>query len=279
MITIRKLQSLPPGTRHRKIARLLESWERTGEFPDDRYLRDLAVSIEGDSDLPASVRDAARTLRPEEAGIPDDLLRAANALRHALSRHLGAEPADWDLLAPRSVAAHEAPFAPRLAGVALYLESIRSPFNLGSIVRTAAAFGVEVVCASDDCPPFDHPRVLRSAMGAQAAVTLVRGTLEEAVAHAVADARGDALRGDSVVGVGPVIALELGGEPVATYPFPAAGVLVLGSEELGVSPDLLEGADARVSIPLGGAKASLNVGVACGIALAAWQAALGGARE
>ncbi len=256
MITIRKLQSLPAGTRHRKIVRLLESWERSGEFPEGRYLRDLAVSIEHDSDLPVPIRDAARAFGLGDPGNSGDRLRDANALRHALLRHLGAEPADWDLLAPRS-AEHQDPSGRRLAGVTLYLESIRSPFNLGSIIRTAAAFGVATVCVSDDCPPFDHPRVLRSAMGAEAAVTLVRGALEEAVASA---------------GACPVIALELGGVPVATYPFPAHGVLVLGSEELGVSPRLLERADARVSIPLAGAKASLNVGVACGVALAAWQA-------
>ncbi|MFW6312479.1 MAG: TrmH family RNA methyltransferase [Spirochaetota bacterium] len=258
MITIRKLQSLPPGTRHRKIVRLLESWERSGEFPAARYRRELAASVEADPDLPAVVREAARAL-PLSDG--DGLRRDANVLRHALMRHLGAEPADWDLLAPDQRATSGARAGLRLVGVSLYLESIRSPFNLGSIVRTAAAFGVATVCVSDDCPPLEHPRVLRSAMGGEKAVTLVRGSLDETLG-----------------GAGPVIALELGGEPVATYPFPSRGVLVLGSEELGVSPGLLARAEARVSIPLGGAKASLNVGVACGIALAAWQAASSRAR-
>jgi len=50
-------------------------------------------------------------------------------------------------------------------------------------------------------------------------------------------------------------------------------MLIAGSEELGVSPRALAAADAslgRVSIPVYGAKASLNVSVAFGIALQAW---------
>ncbi|GHU63326.1 hypothetical protein FACS189445_6570 [Spirochaetia bacterium] len=53
--------------------------------------------------------------------------------------------------------------------------------------------------------------------------------------------------------------------------------MILGSEELGVSPQALAAADAslgRLSIPTYGAKGSLNVSVAFGIALQAWAAVL-----
>jgi TrmH family RNA methyltransferase len=71
----------------------------------------------------------------------------------------------------------------------------------------------------------------------------------------------------------PVFALETGGVPLADFPFPRHGILIAGSEELGVSPHALAAADAslgRVSILCYGAKASLNVSVAFGIALQAW---------
>jgi TrmH family RNA methyltransferase len=71
----------------------------------------------------------------------------------------------------------------------------------------------------------------------------------------------------------PVFALETGGVPLAQFKFPQRGILIAGSEELGVSPRALAAADAslgRVSIPCYGAKASLNVSVAFGIALQAW---------
>jgi TrmH family RNA methyltransferase len=72
----------------------------------------------------------------------------------------------------------------------------------------------------------------------------------------------------------PVFALETGGVPIEEFSFPRRGLLIAGSEELGVSPRALAAADAslgRVSIPCYGAKASLNVSVAFGIALAAWS--------
>ena len=75
----------------------------------------------------------------------------------------------------------------------------------------------------------------------------------------------------------PVFALETGGVPLADFPFPRRGILIAGSEELGVSPRALAAADAsagRVSIQSYGAKASLNVSVAFGIAVEKWASRL-----
>lgn len=267
MITVRKLATLASGTRLRKAARLIEGWIRAGEVPDDSYLADFLTMLAGDGAAPAPVRSLAETTRdrlaargragerPANRADPPDPLRALDDLRHLLLADLGEEPADWDLLPPAGVPGPEAE-APALASVGLYLDAIRSPFNLGSIIRTAAAFGVRLVGVSAECPPLDHPRVLRSAMGAVAAVTVVRDGVDEVVRQCG----------------GPLVALESGGEPIHSFGFPSSGVLVLGSEELGVRAELLRRADARLSIPMPGAKGSLNVGVACGIALAAWQA-------
>jgi len=74
-----------------------------------------------------------------------------------------------------------------------------------------------------------------------------------------------------------VFALETGGTPLREFSFPTEGIVILGSEELGVSPEGLELAEhslGRVSIPLAGAKRSLNVSVAFGILMQAWVAAL-----
>jgi TrmH family RNA methyltransferase len=61
---------------------------------------------------------------------------------------------------------------------------------------------------------------------------------------------------------GPFFALETGGIAIADFPFPRRGIMIAGSEELGVSPRALAAADAslgRISIPTWGAKGSLNV--------------------
>jgi TrmH family RNA methyltransferase len=72
---------------------------------------------------------------------------------------------------------------------------------------------------------------------------------------------------------GPLFALELGGISMNDFKFPESGTVILGSEELGVSPESIKLAEKDcgvVSIPLPGPKASLNVGVAFGILVRHW---------
>ncbi len=69
-----------------------------------------------------------------------------------------------------------------------------------------------------------------------------------------------------------VFALELGGEPIDTFSFPEKGIAVLGSEELGLSRQARDHCTyGTVSIPMAGAKGSLNVAVAFGILMNAWR--------
>ena len=69
----------------------------------------------------------------------------------------------------------------------------------------------------------------------------------------------------------PIFALETGGTPISEFSFPPQGICLIGSEELGLSPQALDRAEyGRVSIPMKGLKASLNVGVAFGVLLASW---------
>ncbi len=75
----------------------------------------------------------------------------------------------------------------------------------------------------------------------------------------------------------PVFVLETGGTPIDKFEFPKEGIVIIGSEELGVSPEALKRATyGRVTIPMTGLKASLNVGVAFGILMQKWNEALRG---
>jgi TrmH family RNA methyltransferase len=130
---------------------------------------------------------------------------------------------------------------------------------VGSILRTAEAFGAERVWLSAATPVPTHKRALRTARGAAASVPWAVAGLEAAEK------------------AGPVFALETGGKPLREFPFPASGIVLVGSEELGLSPEALALADrglGRVSIPLAGAKRSLNVAVAFGILMQWWRASL-----
>ena len=250
MISLRKLAGLPAPTRRRKVARLLERFVGSSELPSPRFLEGLCRILHTDSELPESLRDLARS------GLPD--VRAADRLRHELLLALDLAPGDWDLVSPAGygprtfdeTASHNGA-AP--VPVVVYLDSVRSPFNAGSVVRTAAALGVAKVVFSPECPSEDHRRFTRSSMGAEQMIGISRGGLLECVG---ADAN--------------VVALELGGIPLTEFRFPNDGVLLVGSEELGIRPEYLARATSCVSIPMYGAKASLNLSVACGIALHAW---------
>jgi TrmH family RNA methyltransferase len=145
----------------------------------------------------------------------------------------------------------------------VYLEDIRSPFNVGAMFRTAESFGAEKILLSPLCADPRHPRAERSAMGCVDLLPWERRDL-------FAD---DAATGDAPPPAAPLFALETGGTPLDDFPFPRRGLMIVGSEELGVSPAALAAADAslgRVSIPSYGAKGSLNVSVAFGIVMRAW---------
>jgi TrmH family RNA methyltransferase len=141
-------------------------------------------------------------------------------------------------------------------GVRAYLEDIRSPFNVGSIFRSADAFGVSELLVSGFTADPAHPRAIRSAMGATEVVPWRRGGLE------------------SLALDGEAFALELRGEPIDSFTFPERGMVVIGSEELGVSPEAMALCRRTVSIPMLGAKGSLNVGVAFGVLMSAWRRSL-----
>ncbi len=187
------------------------------------------------------------------------LLRALNAVRHALLASLHAEPAEWDFLALGSGLLDRS--SSRTFPIAVYLEDIRSPFNVGSIIRTAEAFGVEQVLLSPRTPVPTHPRAARTARGAAEALDWKAAEL------------------GSLEGREGIFALELGGTDIDSFRFPSRGVVLVGSEELGLSPEALALADrgrGRVSIAQAGAKRSLNVSVAFGILMQRWFAALRG---
>ena len=260
MFPVSKLSELSPRTRQRKIARILQGIEveaAGGRAPDRRYLSD--VLLHAGQGLPAHVAAAAAALAEALDNSHDDaaVIRAVNGLRHAMLAALQAEPAEWDLVNARTGLLDRSTLSP--LPMVVYLEEVRSPFNVGSMFRTAEAFGAQRILLSARTPLPSHPRALRTSLGAGSALPWERAEL------------------DAVESLGGVFALELGGTPIGSFVFPMRGVVLVGSEELGLSPDALRLADrqsGRVSIPLGGAKRSLNVSVAFGILMHAWRQAL-----
>ncbi len=258
MFPLAKLSELSPRTRLRKAARILQAVEmdmREGRSFDAAYVSELARLVPMADPATSSAAGAlAETLKSGTE--PSPALRAVNDLRHAILALLSAEPAEWDLLCPATGLLDRR--AVRTAPVAAYLEDIRSPFNVGSMFRTAEAFGAERLYLSPRTPLPTHPRARKTARGAA-----------EALPWEVCEL--------SAVPVEGIFALELGGTLLDQFVFPPRGVVLVGSEELGLSPEALAVADkalGRVSIPLAGAKRSLNVSVAFGILMSRWLSSL-----
>jgi TrmH family RNA methyltransferase len=261
MFPIAKLAGLPAKTRLRKILRILQAAERelaAGAALQAGYLSEVAGLLAAEPKADDPTRRAAAALKEALDSGAAGTLRALNRTRHALLAALGAEPAEWDLL---EQGGRLDASARTMLPLSVYLEEVRSPFNVGSIFRTAEAFGVERVLLAPGTASPRHPRAEKTARGAVEALSW------------------EYVERSRLIGLPGIVALELGGTPLDRFRFPERGVLLVGSEELGLSPECLqlaESAGGRVSIPMAGAKRSLNVAVAAGIVLQAWCARLRG---
>ena len=144
------------------------------------------------------------------------------------------------------------------ARLALLLDSVGQPFNVGSIVRSAAAFGAEHLWLCGSTVPLSHPGVGKTALGTQ---RLVQASTE---ASPVAAAKAAAAAGLRVV----AIELASGAVPLHEAPLDGDVCLAFGNEDRGCSAALLAVADAIAYIPQPGRVGSLNVAIAAGIAMA-----------
>src|ERR1700729_3703812 len=127
--------------------------------------------------------------------------------------------------------------------LALLLDSVSQPFNVGSIVRTAAAFGVE-----------------SGGLGGNTPDRVLSPSREPSPAAAAKAAAADGFR---------VVAVELASGAVPLFEAPLDGdvCLAIGNEDHGCSPALLAAVSSAAYIPQVGRVGSLNVAVATAIAL------------
>jgi tRNA (guanosine-2'-O-)-methyltransferase len=142
--------------------------------------------------------------------------------------------------------------------LSLLLDAVGQPFNVGSIIRSAAAFGVEEVWLCGDTAPPSHPSARKTALGTDRLLSF-RQAASAADGAQAAKAAGYRL-----------IAVELAGEAVPLHEAPLTGdiCLAVGNEDHGCSAALLAAADVVTYIPQPGKVGSLNVASAAAIALA-----------
>ena len=144
------------------------------------------------------------------------------------------------------------------AGFSLYLDGIRDPGNLGTILRIADWFGINHVFRSANSVDVFNPKVVQASMGA-----FIR------VASPSIDFFDLKKRLDGI----PVFGAVLDGVPVFKMALPEACLLVIGNESRGISPEITSALTEKISIPKhreGGAE-SLNAAIATGILCSAFR--------
>lgn len=142
--------------------------------------------------------------------------------------------------------------------MALALDAVQDPGNLGTIIRVADWFGIRRIIAGKGTADAFNPKVVQATMGALARVTVHRSdSLAETLAQSGAPVVGTFLDG-----------ADLYATPPALSPRP---IIVMGNEGNGISPEVAATVTARVRIPSfpRGAESgeSLNVAMATGIIL------------
>ncbi|WP_071395981.1 TrmH family RNA methyltransferase [Bacillus tuaregi] len=132
----------------------------------------------------------------------------------------------------------------------LLLDRVQDPGNLGTMIRTADAAGMDAVILGDGCADPYNPKVIRSTQGSLFHLPIMKAPLGEFIEKLKIPVYGTALEG---------------GIPFEQVEKADAFALLLGNEGQGVAKELLAKTTKNLYIPIYGKSESLNVGIAAGI--------------
>ena len=136
--------------------------------------------------------------------------------------------------------------------VSLVLDTIQDPGNLGTIIRICDWFGIEQIICSTESADMYNPKVVQSTMGSFVRVRLFYTDLHEWLKQQGGTRiYATALEGMDVTGMNKV----------------TEGLIVVGNESKGISPDIMNLANVRITIPRKGKAESLNAAAATAIIL------------
>lgn len=139
----------------------------------------------------------------------------------------------------------------------LMLDDIQDPGNMGTIIRLADWFGIEHVIASKASADAFNPKVVQASMGAICRINVYYQDLPEALSQFKAINT-------------PIYGTFLDGKNIYTESLTKQGILIMGNEGKGISPEVEEFVTNRIHIPSFSAQEtgseSLNVAIATSIA-------------
>ena len=182
----------------------------------------------------------------------------------------------------------------------LALDDIRDPGNLGTIIRIADWFGIGAMLCSENCVDVYNPKVVQATMGSIARVKIIRCNLAEAIAALISANRSSDTSLPSSSGMQPIPMVHaelmqpgvrapskdhidfpvygalLEGESIFSQTLTDHGIIIIGNESRGISPDLIPLITRKIFIPSFGnasvGKAeSLNASIAAAIICAEFR--------
>ena len=137
--------------------------------------------------------------------------------------------------------------------LALALDGVQDPGNVGTIIRIADWFGISTIYCSPDTADVYNPKVVQATMGSLAHIPIIYCDLVELLAHCGC----------------PVYGTLLDGEDIYQEKLSAEGIIVMGNEGNGISPAVRQLVTHRLLIPnfstAGETAESLNVAIATAI--------------
>lgn len=139
---------------------------------------------------------------------------------------------------------------------ALVLDDVRDPGNLGTILRIADWYGIRKLICSNATADVYNPKVISASKGSFTRVSWYYCDLPEYLEQQKNM---------------PVYGAFLDGETVYGASFGASGLLVMGNESNGISPDVAPFITRKITIPRFGGAESLNVGIATAVILDNWR--------
>ena len=139
------------------------------------------------------------------------------------------------------------------------LEDIQDPGNMGTIIRTAEALGLDGILLSDGCCDIYNPKVLRASMGGVFRLPLMRvGDMAQTVV---------ALQEKGLTAFACVV--DSTATPITSVAMGEGAVALIGNEGNGLRAETVAACKHSVTIPMAGRAESLNASMAAGIIL--WE--------
>ena len=145
-------------------------------------------------------------------------------------------------------------------GLCLALDKVQDPGNLGTIIRIADWFGISKIFCGEGTADTFNPKVIQATMGSIARVDIAYTNLCDLL--------------DSLPNGTPTYATDLNGSNIYSKELEPTGIIIMGNEGKGVSPEVMKRVKQRLLIPYYGNKKgidSLNVAIATAVTCAEFR--------